>query len=397
MKIFIIGIGMDGEKTLTSEALETIKSADILIGAERMLAPFAELNKKTFQSWKADEISCFLHENNFSTAAILMSGDCGFYSGAEKLTSALKGFETELICGISSPVYFCAKIKKPWQDMKLISLHGTDGNIIRNVCRNKYCFFLLGGDITPDLLCRKLCNYKMDSINVYIGENLAYENERIICGKASDFINLKTDKLTVVVTENSDCENGIASGIADEKFIRGIVPMTKSEVRSVVVSKLDIGSNDTCWDVGCGTGSISVEIALHCYNGKVYAVDKNDDAVQLASENSIKFGCDNIVAVSGNAPDCLNDLPAPDKVFIGGSCGKIKEILSVIYKKNLYAEVVITAVSLETLNEAVVALEEYKITLPEIVQISVTRTKKVGTHTMLSAENPVFVIKGVRI
>lgn len=396
MKIYIIGIGMEGCKTLTEEAKTVIENADLLIGAGRMLEPFSDLKKEQFISWKSEEIADFLREKNFDTAAILMSGDCGFYSGAEKLIAALSDYETEVISGISSPVYFCSKIKKPWQDMKFLSLHGADGNVVRNVCRNKYCFFLLGGDTTPAEICKRLCDYGRENITVHIGENLGYDNEKIYCGIASDFTDTRCEKLCVMVTENPYSEQSVLFGISDNEFIRGNVPMTKSEIRSTVISKLNISRKDVCWDIGCGTGSVSVEMALQCFDGRVYAVDKNEEAAELTRQNAYKFGCDNIEIISGTAPETLYGFPAPDKVFIGGSCGKISEILNIVYEKNSKADVVITAVSLETLNEAINSFAYFGIDSPEIVQIAVTRTRKLGNHTMLSAENPIFIMKGVK-
>ncbi|MBE6853134.1 MAG: precorrin-6y C5,15-methyltransferase (decarboxylating) subunit CbiE [Ruminococcus sp.] len=396
MKAYIIGTGMDGVKTLTAEAKKAVREADVLIGAGRMLDMFSTLGKKTFESYKSDEISQYLRENSFDKAALLMSGDCGFYSGAEKLITALADCDTEIISGISSPVYFCSKIKKPWQDMRFISLHGTDGNIVRNVCRHRYCFFLLGGENTPDKVCKRLCGYGMEKTKVYIGENLGYDNESIKNGIASDFTELRTGSLCVMVTENPEYERAVPSGIDDARFIRGNVPMTKSEVRAAVVSKLSVGRNDICWDIGCGTGSVSVEMSLQCYDGKVYSIDKNPEAAELTLENSRRFGCDNIKVINGTAPDSLSELPAPDNVFIGGSCGKINDILRVVYKKNSAAAVLITAVSLETLSEAVKAFEKYGVDSPEVLQLAVTRAKRIGKHTMLSAENPVFIIRGVK-
>ena len=372
--VIIIGIGMDGKKNLTAEALSAIKNADILIGAKRMLEPFSSLGKPCFCSWKSDEIAEFLHNGKYENAAVLMSGDCGFYSGAENLLRFTEDIECKVISGVSSPVYFCSKIKKPWKNMKFVSLHGESSNIVRNVRRNELCFFLLGGEITPAKLCRKLCEYGMSETKLYIGENLAAENERIFTGKAADFIDIQLGKLTVAVIENPDFENSTAIGISDEKFTRGKVPMTKSEVRSTVISKLEINRNDICWDIGCGTGSVSIEMALQCFDGKVYAVEK----------------------ICGSAPEALEELPAPDRVFIGGSSGRISEIADLVFSKNPNAVIVVTAVSLETLNDAIVTFESNGIVCPEIVQISAARAKKVGSHTMLSAENPVFIIKGAR-
>ena len=173
--------------------------------------------------------------------------------------------------------------------------------------------------------------------------------------------------------------------------------MTKAEVRAVVMSKLRIRETDVVYDVGAGTGSVSVEMALQCFDGKVFALDKNSEAVVLTEKNAHKFGCDNIEIISGEAPEALRELPSPDIVFIGGSCGKISEILSIIYEKNKTAIVVITAVSLETLSTAQKAFSGFGIIEPEIVQVSITRSKRLGNHTMLAAENPVFIIKGARI
>lgn len=328
-----------------------------------------------------------------------MSGDCGFFSGAQQLISSLseyEEYEIELISGISTPVYFCSKIKKQWQDMKFISLHGADGNIVRNVCKNRFCFFLLGGNVTPSEICKKLSDYGRGHITVYIGENLGYENERIFTSTAADFTELECGKLCALITENPAQEKGISLGISDNEFIRGDVPMTKSEIRGTVVSKLNIGCKDICWDIGCGTGSVTIEMALQCYDGKVFAIDKNEKSIELTVKNAHKFGCDNIYTVNGTAPAELVGFPAPNKVFIGGSSGRISEILGIVYSKNPLADVVITAVSLETLNESISAFSHFGIDEPEIVQIAVTRTRKVGNHTMLSAENPIYILKGVR-
>ncbi|MCM1024232.1 MAG: precorrin-6y C5,15-methyltransferase (decarboxylating) subunit CbiE [Prevotella sp.] len=395
MKIYIIGIGMDGDETLTLKALEIIKSADILIGANRAVKPFKALNKPIFLSWKAEEICDFIDKNNFEIVAILMSGDCGFFSGAEKIAAALNKYEKEIICGISSPVYFCSKIKKPWKDMKFISLHGTKENIVRNICRNKFCFFLLGGSVVPADICEKMRKYGLGEIKVYIGENLSLENEKIHIGRAIEFTEISCENLCVMITENENFERGTSCGISDENFIRGNVPMTRSEVRSIVISKLNIGAKEVCWDIGCGTGSVSVEMALQCFDGTVFATDKNRSAIDLTEKNKLKFRCDNINLFCGNAPECLAEFPAPDKVFIGGGSEKIGKIISAAYRKNSGADIVITAVSLETLKTSVDVFYSAGIT-PEIVQISVTRTNKMGSHTMFAAENPVFIIKGAK-
>ncbi|MCM1334627.1 MAG: precorrin-6y C5,15-methyltransferase (decarboxylating) subunit CbiE [Bacteroides sp.] len=395
MKIYIVGIGMDGEKTLTREAREAIRSADALVGARRMIEPFKNLNKPTFISWRAEEIGEWIAGSRYETVAIPVSGDCGFFSAAKPLLDALAGYDPELICGVSSPAYFCSKLKIPWSEMRFISLHGASANIIRNIRRNPYCFFLLGGAVSPSDICQKTVKYGLGDLTVHIGENLSLANENIVSGRARDLADKSFDKLSVMVVENTSYERGIESGIADGEFLRGDVPMTKAEVRGILISKLNIGSRDVCWDVGSGTGSVSVEMALQSYDGAVYSVDRDQEAVALTKRNAVKFGCDNLRVVLGDAPECLDALPAPDKVFIGGGSEGIGAILSAAYQKNPRADVVTAAVSLETLSTAARAFDQFGVT-PEIVQIAVTRTKRIGGHTMLAAENPVFLLKGAR-
>lgn len=390
-QIIIAGIGTDGNSTLTQAAKSAIEQADVLIGAARMLAPFEELNKPCFMSYISSEIAAYINECEYTKIVILMSGDCGFYSGAEKLLELLKGSEVEIICGISSVVYFGGKIKMPWQDFRFISLHGKNANIVRSVCANEKVMFVLGGDNTAAEICLMLCEYGLNDAEIYLGENLSYDDERIRCGKAEDFISVTSSALSLMAVINKRCEKFTPFGIPNDKFIRGNVPMTKSEVRAVCISKLKIGRESICWDIGCGTGSVSVEMALQAADGKVYAVDRKAEAILLTEKNKRIFGCDNVITVEDNAEKAVNSLPAPDCVFVGGSGGKLRDIVEEAYRKNPYVRMIITAVSLETLNEAVKICDDLQVKI-NITQLAVTRTEKKGGHTMFAAENPIFII-----
>uniref|UniRef100_UPI00036944CD precorrin-6Y C5,15-methyltransferase (decarboxylating) subunit CbiT n=1 Tax=Ruminococcus flavefaciens TaxID=1265 RepID=UPI00036944CD len=319
-------------------------------------------------------------------------GDCGFFSGARKISESLADHETEMICGISSPVYFLSKLGKDWSDCFFVSLHGKSANAARAVSSHKKTFFLLGGDLTAGELCRRLCDYGMGEVTVHIGADLGYSSEKIISGRAEEFTEADISQLSVLLAENPEYERALLSGIPDEKFIRGNVPMTKSEVRAVAVAGLDIRKTDVCWDIGGGTGSVSVEMAIRCGRGRVYSVEKNTEAVSLIAENRRRFRCDNIEIVEGEASEAVRELPSPDCVFIGGSGGKLKDIVKAAAEKNSNIRLTVTAVSIETLAEATTVFDEIGFEA-EISQIAVTRTRKMGNHTMMSAENPVFIIK----
>ncbi|MFA5659657.1 MAG: precorrin-6y C5,15-methyltransferase (decarboxylating) subunit CbiE [Oscillospiraceae bacterium] len=321
-KVSIVGIGMDGINTLTKQAKSVIASADMIIGAKRMTDSFSAKKKSVFNSHDSVEIAELIRRCEFESIAVLMSGDCGFYSGAQKLIPLICDIETEIIAAVSSPVYFCSRLKKSWQDAHFVSLHGAAAGIARNVAAHEKTFFLLGGALSAGDVCSRLCEYGLGNADVFIGENLSYKNERISCGRAKDFAGLKFEKLSVILVENSDYEKCVKIGIADTDFIRGNVPMTKSEVRSIVISRLNICRDSICWDIGSGTGSVSVEMAMQCPDGTVFSIEKKQEAIELTDKNSKKFMCDNINIIKGEAPEALNNLPSPACVFIGGSTEK---------------------------------------------------------------------------
>lgn len=393
MKIYIVGTGMDGEKTLNREAENAISEAKLLIGAKRILQPFKAYEKELFVSYDPREIAEKLNSCTYETAAVLMSGDCGFFSGAKKLFPLLEAHDVYIVAGISSAAYFCSKLGISYEKMKFISLHGRCSNIAANVKMSERCFFLLGGKITAAEVCRRLCDHGMGGVTVHIGTDLGYESESILTAKASEFTDIQVSGLVVLITENASYLRYVPSAISDDSFQRGDIPMTKSEVRCIVVSKLNIANDSVVWDIGCGTGSVSVEAAFRCIDGKVLSFDKKSESVRLTMQNARLFGLDNIEVIEGNCPEILADSQIPDKVFIGGSSGNMKGIFDIVHSKNPAAEIVVTAVSLETLHKAADCFEKFG-TAPQIVQIAVTPTKKIGTHTMLQAQNPVFVISG---
>ena len=389
-EINIIGMGMS-EKTLTAEALALINDADILIGAKRLINEFSELNKPSYNAYLSNDILEIIEKTDAEKIAILVSGDVGFYSAAEKLTETLKEYSPNLIAGISSVSYFFAKCSLPWKDANLISCHGLDTNIVSSVRRNRFTFALTGKNI-PELQ-KELVKYGFGDLKVWIGENLGSDEESIQESKISDLDGKEFSSLTVLIIENPDFDSRIRTGIPDEEFIRGKVPMTKSEVRAVCLSKLALSPTDIAYDIGCGTGSVTIEMAFSAYDGKVYAFDKNEEAIALLEQNCQKFHLDNVEALCGLAPECLKDLPVPDVAFIGGSSGNMDEIVSYLYGINDKMRFVITAVTLENAMAGLDSLKNVGIS-GDIVQVAVSKGRQIGDLHMLMAQNPIFIISG---
>ena len=392
-KVFLIGTGTNGTGSVTADAAAAVQTAGLLIGAKRMLEPYADSGKTLCCLYQPERIAETLRSCPESCAAVLLSGDSGFFSGSKKLLPLLHDMDVTVLPGISSVSAFCAKCGISYENMRFVSLHGNTANIAAYAHTNRYCFFLLGGDITAAALCIRLCAYGLSDVQVHIGTDLGYENEAILHGKASGFTDAPAGTLTVLITDNPAYLRYIPSAVPDTEFVRGRVPMTKAEVRCNAVSALRIAHDAVCWDIGCGTGSVSVEMAFRCPDGQVFAFDHSEEAVGLTMQNAQRFSCDHIRVIAGSCPEILQDYPAPDAVFIGGSGGNLAEILAAAVEKNRNAAVAMTAVSLETLTQALPVFEQFCGEF-EITQIAVTRTKKLGSHTMPDTQNPVWLIAG---
>ena len=183
--------------------------------------------------------------------------------------------------------------------------------------------------------------------------------------------------------------------IRDDEFERGKVPMTKSAIRDLSIVRLSLSEGDVVFDIGSGTGSIAVQIAGLSKTIKVYALEKKSEAVELIKTNKEKFGAENIVVVEGDASETLASLEKPDKVFIGGSGGELKNLLITLREMNPNVHIVMNAISLETLSEITNLSKELSLKNLEIEQISYSRAKEVGNYHMMMAENPVYIISFV--
>lgn len=396
--VYLVGIGMGNVENYTKEAIKIISTSDILIGAERMINSAKKLkktdifeNKKVFILYKPNEIKDILSKNEFMQATVLLSGDTGFYSGAKKLESILFEYDVRVVAGISSVAYFCSKIGQSWDNAEIVSSHGKQVNLISRILRNEKTFALLDGKESLNKLCEKLVYYNVD-VKLYVGINLSYQDERIITGSPKELINIDTESLVVVFIVNENSIDRICYSIKDEDFIRDKVPMTKRDVRALSISKLGLKNNSIVYDIGAGIGSVSIETAMQSPDILVYAVEKNELAVELIEKNKRKFVIDNVVVIHGKAPEAIENLPMPDCVFIGGSTGNIRSIIEKVFEKNSKCNVVVNTVTLDTLSEIVNILKVHKEYKAEITQVQASHSFEVGDYMMMRGDNPVYII-----
>lgn len=395
--VYLVGIGMGTPDHLTGEARAAFEKADCILGSGRMLDSFKTTRKPLFDAYDPAKMLTYVQEHpEHRTIAVALSGDVGFYSGARRLISAFgnAGIRTELITGISSVTYFCSRLQIPWEDVKLMSIHGRRENLIAAVRTHFRTFTLLGGRDNVASLCEKLEKYGFENVKLYIGERLHYPEERITEGTPAELKEKALDSLCVAIIENPSYMSGLRSCIPDEEFQRGDAPMTKSEVRSLSVAKLNLNRDSIAWDIGAGTGSVTIEMALAAADGEVYAIEKKPAAAALIEENARRFGTPNVEVHVGTAPEALTDLPAPTHAFIGGSSGNMKEILQLLLAKNPQVRVVINAITLETVAEANSCFKELGFTDLDITQIQAAKAKKVGPYEMMMGQNPVYIFAG---
>ena len=279
--------------------------------------------------------------------------------------------------------------------VKILSFHGKDELLYHNIDSSEYTFIITSNGERAKEICRKLISFGFFDLDITLGENLSYVNERITTAKPGDFLDMDISDLNCMIIYNPDSEKSISFGLHDEVFARDKVPITKSEVRAVILSKLNISSDSICYDIGAGSGSVSIEMAGLAYEGKVYAVEKNPVAVELIKKNIHNFNAENVELIFAKAPEGLEHILEADKIFIGGSGGELNTVMDIIFASQKHPTVVISAITLETvaqISDILKKAKEYGYDT-EVTAINVSKSKEVGPYNMMMAQNMVFIAK----
>ena len=390
-QVTLVGIGMGDADTRTLGAARALRQADCVIGAKRLLESVGHTGKRLHSAIRAEEIVDIIRKDTDSRRfAVLLSGDTGFYSGAKRLLAALDGMDVEVLPGISSLQYLCAKLGRPWEDVRAVSLHGRDCDIAREARLNPAVFILLGGENDAKTVLDRLARAGLGHLSAAVGERLGYPDETITRGTVEALARGEYDALSVLLAENPNAGEAVVTpGIPDEAFERGDIPMTKSEVRAVSLSKLRLTRRAVVYDIGSGSGSVSVEAALLAREGHVYAVEMKPEAAALTRRNAERFHLENVAVVEGRAPGALAGLPAPTHAFIGGSAGDMEAVVDCLLEMNPRVRIVANAVTLESV-AALSALSK-GFDHCDVAEVSVAKPRALGRYRLMTAQNPVVV------
>ena len=405
-ELILAGAGMGGKAGVTEEVRRALEDADILLGAERLIAAYQPKIEKRPYYW-ADQILSYLKKMQRDFAGetlrvvILFSGDVGFYSGCGKLLQALEEeihrgelrAVLRVLPGISSVTALAASIGEDYQDADIYSIHGRKiSNLARKIERSKKTFLLMSGPEDVRELGRILTEAGLEECRVAMGWQLSYPDQEIRSLTPGQCCEVEKPGLYVCCVKNPRTQEYVVTpGRPDLDFIRGDSPMTKEEIREVSICKLRLHGRAVAYDVGSGTGSVAVEMAERSDDIQVFAMEHKSEVVRLIEENKRKFHLDNVEIVAGEAPECFEGLPAPTHVFIGGSGGRLADIFQALCEKKRNVRVVINAVTLETVSEIRELLSLYPVEEEEIVQIQASQAEKRGPYHLMRAENPVWI------
>ncbi|MFQ7531883.1 MAG: precorrin-6y C5,15-methyltransferase (decarboxylating) subunit CbiE [Faecalibacterium prausnitzii] len=396
MNVTLIGMGSGQPENLTLQGLAALRQADLILGARRLLAVLpAGCTENRAAAYRPDEVAELLQTSGAENAVLVYSGDTGFYSGASSMMEKLEalGVRARVLPGLSSIQLLAAALGRPWQGWNLVSAHGRTCDPVAECMQGRPTFFLTGGSEDPATLCAQLAAEGFGDVQGVVGQCLGTPEEKLFRGSVKELAAGRFNSLSVLLVEAAEVLPRRAPGLPDEAFERGDVPMTKQEVRAAVLAKLAVRPEDILWDVGAGTGSVSVELALAAPRGRVYAVECRPEGCALIKANREKFRTRNLVLVEGLAPAALSDLPAPDAVFIGGSKGNLAAIVDAALDKNPDARICVSAIALESLSASVAALTAKGRTV-QVSQIAVSRAKAVGGLHLMMAQNPIYLITG---
>jgi len=413
--VHIVGIGLDGTVGLTDAVRQLVEGATLLVGSDRHLSyfphhPASRLVLGDFTQAIREIRSELATVGTNSRIVVLTSGDPLFFGLGRLLLEELPRSQLTFHPHLSAVQLAFGRIKVPWQDARVISAHGRSLEQLTQSLQQgvEKIAVLTDGTNTPSAIARLLL--ALDLSNCYefwVCENLGGIDEQVQCLPVNTVLQEQFAPLNVVVllrrSNPVDQVLDIGSlpmlGLPDQVFASfsdrpGL--MTKREVRILILGELTLQPKQIIWDIGAGTGSVSIEIARLSGTSQVYAIEKTSIGNVLIEQNSRRLQVNNVISIHGTAPDVLQQLPAPNRIFIGGSGGNLNSILDSCDTRLAPGGIVVLALAtLEHLNTALGWLKshcwDYR-----LLQVQLSRSIPVGQLTRFTPLNPVTILTATR-
>ncbi len=401
-RINVVGIGLDGALGLTEQVREVVSSATLLIGSDRHLSYFPSHPAQRYTFGDFTQAINLIGSCVDECIVILVTGDPLFFGLGRLLLLKLPSENLTFYPHLSAVQLAFNAIKVPWQDACFISIHGRSSDqLVQGMQQGKEKIAVLTDGVnTPSAIAQLFLSLDLPTnYKFWVCENLGGDNQQVSCFAATELINRTFAPLNVVVLLRQETAIDLditlpIFGLNDRHYLGfsdrpGL--MTKREVRVLVLGELALQPQQVVWDIGAGTGSVSIEIARLCPDSKVYAVEKTAVGYGLITENCRRFGVDNITAIQGAAPEALANLPNPDRIFIGGSGGNLSQILNACDRLSPQGVVVLALATVEHLTEALAWLGDRAWNY-WLLQVQLSRSVPIAHLTRFSPLNPVTII-----
>ncbi|MBD0267298.1 MAG: precorrin-6y C5,15-methyltransferase (decarboxylating) subunit CbiE [Cyanobacteria bacterium Co-bin8] len=420
--IQVIGIGLDGAAGLSAATLALIEQADLLLGSARHVAYFPGFAGEiwpisSFQT-ALDQLKQRIASGDSAAIVVLTSGDPLFFGLGRLLLAELPPEQITFHPHVSSMQLAFSRLKLPWQNATLVSAHGRSADTLRTALRrgDELIAVLTDGNHTPNALASLLQALDLPlSYRLWVCENLGGADEQIqqLTPQAAAAKTFAPLNVVIFQRQTTALEADPAAlpllGLPDSalaSFADRPGLMTKREVRLLVLGELGLQAEQVIWDIGAGTGSVSVEVARLLPDAKVFAIEKTAIGISLIEQNRQRFGLQNLVAVQGSAPAATQDLPAPDRVFVGGSGGQLQPILDRCQQQlQPGGRVVLALATLEHLNQVMQWLQKTSAAASEpasawqarYLQAQLSRSVDIAALTRWQPLNPVTLVTLTRL
>jgi precorrin-6Y C5,15-methyltransferase (decarboxylating) len=398
-KIYLVGAGIEGWEGFGAKALEVINTAELLIGHRRLLDIFPDFKGEKREFGDLVAMLDFLKATD-KKVAVLSSGDPNCFGIARFLLRNIPKEKIEIFPNVTSVQYAFARIKEPWDDAIFLSVHGRGlkSAIDRIIAADKAAV-LTDKVNTPAAIARELINRGAEGYEVHLCEDLGLPSEKFTRTDVRGLASVAASPLNILIFIKSwepNLANYPVMGIADDEFSTARKLITKQEIRAVTLAKLQLQNDQVLWDIGAGSASVSIEAGNLMPNGKVFAIEKNPQYLGFIRDNLNKFSAKNVMLIEAFAPEGFDELPNPDRVFIGGSGGLLEDIIDAVDRRlKPDGLIVLNAVTLDTLTKSVEYLEDHGYTV-EVTCVNVSKTIGLTEYKMFEAHNPVYVIAARR-
>ncbi len=402
--VTIIGMGMS-PGDLTARHHDLIAAADVLVGGRRHLAHFADLAAEKIEIGKGFStlLPAIRSAARDRRVVVLASGDPLYYGVGAYLVRALGPENVRVYPNVSSVAAAFARIRHPWQDVRVVSLHGRDGaaQLLAATGEADWVAVFTDPTHTPAQVARLLMQNEVTGFEMCILENMGTAAERISwLAPQSAAASAFADPNLVVLKRSPQAAASpprpLFLGMPDEQFDHQNGLITKAEVRVLALSRLQLRPRDTLWDLGAGSGSLAIEAAVFIRSGLIFAVEQNPERIQQIRRNAARFGVSNLSAVQAVLPEGLEPLPDPDRIFIGGGGRNLGAIIrQAASRLKPGGRMVVNTVLLDTIQSAVAAMQQLGWEA-DLVQAQISRSQRMPWSLRMTAHNPVWIVSGAK-